>query len=426
MSQLELPQEFATYVESKTKSNGSGGRPTFVQRIAKEGRALDEILTITEKAWIQSHSCRSIADYYSRRGYKVDTTTIFRMLKDLEPFKDLLIKYLETTPRRKQFYNPVTDSSDYETVSQYIRRARRSGLKTYKQYIKNAKRCWKFLGYTDPKNWSAEGVLGFFETLSDAAKSNMLDSVRVIAPQIQDKHSPNYVASGRFRRKINVRKKPVFAKEMKLIMKALEKRGLLFELLIFCLHVTLGAREGQSNPKSGMVGLHWKRFHDGFTKVDLFESKGELWSRNCPTDTLFPHLPEQLRELWKERGQPKTDKLLLGGYKELTAIYQRIRETLSEYYEDTLEPDIFEELTTMRPHDADKIHVNLLWEAGVPMEIVAGQYKGRGEGEGLVGRIWKSLDIMKKHYLSLTRKSARYQKIRRKITKYSHQFNGGS
>lgn len=426
-TEIEIPSELATYIESKTNHNGTGGRPSFLKRIVREGGALSEILSIVEKHYLKGQSTRSIADSYKRRGYQVNGSTIYRIIKDVEPFKETLIAYLKEAPRKKRFYNPKTDSSDYATVKSYISRAQRYKLKRHKQFLQNASRCWKALNKRDPLTWKAKEIQAYLETLPPAMSSNMLDSIRVIAPQIQNAYSPEYIPTKAYRRKVRVRKKEIFGKEVELILKALRKAKLAYEELIFCLHVTLGAREGESHPESGMRGLNWGRFKRGFTKVDLWESKGELWSRNCPTNTLFPHIPAQLRELWKQRGKPKTDKVILGGYKELTKIYQRIRACLAEYYDGKLEPFIFNEITTIRPHDSDKIHCNLLWEAGVPMEIVAGSAgKGEHEGEGLVGRIWRSLDIMRKHYLSLTQRSDRYLEIMREVNEYNQRFNGGS
>jgi len=82
------------------------------------------------------------------------------------------------------------------------------------------------------------------------------------------------------------------------------------------------------------------------------------------------------------------EKLILRGYKELREIYKRIRQALKEYWKGKLDPSLYTELHTLRPHDADKIHCNLLWEAEVPLEVVAGQYLGQGDGIGLMGRIW--------------------------------------
>jgi len=116
-------------------------------------------------------------------------------------------------------------------------------------------------------------------------------------------------------------------------------------------------------------------------------------------------------------------KLILGGYPELSKIYKEIRKALEEYFRGKVDPDLHEEFTTLKPHDADKIHCNLLWEAGVPLEVVAGKYLGRGEGRGLMGRIWLDINTIKKHYLSLTERSERIQQLRKQVQMYSLRFN---
>jgi hypothetical protein len=78
---------------------------------------------------------------------------------------------------------------------------------------------------------------------------------------------------------------------------------------------------------------------------------------------------------------------------------------------------------TLRPHDADKIHVNLLWEAGVPLEVTCGKYIGRGEGIGLMGRGWLDINTVKKHYLSLTERSERIRRLRKQVQAYSIRFD---
>ena len=90
-----------------------------------------------------------------------------------------------------------------------------------------------------------------------------------------------------------------------------------------------------------------------------------------------------------------------------------------------LNPNLFQELAALKPHDADKIHVNLLWEAGIPLEVVAGQYIGRGEGIGLMERGWLDINTIKKHHLSLTQRSERFQELMQQVQQYSTRFNGG-
>jgi hypothetical protein len=294
--------------------------------------------------------------------------------------------------------------------------------------LQNALRCWKFLNYKDPANWTSEDVSSFFETLTPSAQSGMLDAVRQVAPQFREKGGLHELKTGRFRERIPRRKKDIFGAEVKQIIEALKAKNMGFELLIFLLHVTLGAREGSHgvDAKSGLTGITWDRFKKNFSQVDLFESKvrGGIWSRDCPTDLLFPHLPEQLRAVWTSRGKPISEPVISGGYTELTDIYRRIKTALSEYWSEKLDPALFKEFATLRPHDADKIHCNLLWEAEVPLEVVAGQYLGQSEGIGLMGRIWLDINTIKKHYLSLTARSERFQKIRAEVTGYSQRFNG--
>lgn len=55
---------------------------------------------------------------------------------------------------------------------------------------------------------------------------------------------------------------------------------------------------------------------------------------------------------------------------------------------------------------------------------MAGQDLGRGEEVGLVGRIWLSIDTIKKYYLSLTQRSERFQELKAQIIEYSKRVNG--
>jgi hypothetical protein len=154
--------------------------------------------------------------------------------------------------------------------------------------------------------------------------------------------------------------------------------------------------------------------------------RGGINWRDCPVDIFFKELPQDLKTIWKERGRPTDAKLLLGGYKELGQIYREIREALGQEYEGKVDPSLLKEFITLRPHDADKIHVNMLWEAEVPLEVVGGLDLGGSEGIGLCGRGWLDVNVIKKYYLSMTARSPRFQKTRDQITAYSHIFNGRS
>lgn len=420
--QTEIPQQFEAYTSKKLEKNGSGGRPHLLQQLRQLGKdPIEECWNILELAWIKNRSVGSIA-----KKYGVEYTTIYRILRDLEPAKDALIAYLEIVPRRKKFWNRATDTSDYDTVQTYIRKAKRFKLKKYKVFLKLSENCWRFLKYKDPERWTADEVISFLNSLKGGAnQSTHLDAIRQVSPQIRDDRSPHYIPTGPYREKVGIRKKDLFGEEVNLIIQALKGLGLSFHEIIFKLHITLGAREGKDG-KSGITGLAWDRFKKAFTKCDLYESKvrGGIWSRNCPLNIFFSELPKELKALWIKRGKPITEKLILNGYSELTQIYKEIRKGLEQYYEGKLEPSLFKELTTLRPHDSDKIHCNLLWEAEVPLEVVAGKYLGKNEAVGLMGRVWLDINTIKKHYLSLTERSERIQKLRLQVQRYSFRFNG--
>lgn len=421
---MRVPIEILSFVDDKANKNG--GRPHFLNQLKKKRRdPLQDYLNILELSWIKGRSNLSIAKHYKKKGFRVDQSTIFRMVKAALPHQDKMIEFLEKAPSRKTFYNKKTNMSDYETVQNYIDRARRKDLSNYRRNIQNAKRCWVFLKKANPSNWTADQVLDYLATLSGSgAKSTGLDAIRVIAPQIRDDTSTEYIATGRFREQINIRKKPLFAAEMKILRDCLKEKKMYYHLLINDFHVTGAFREGSTDTESGITGISWGRFHKNYTLVDDYEKKsGKVFWRDCPVDLFFKDLPRRLRKLYNERGKPKpSDKIILGGYKELLKIYQEIRETLKEHLKGKVDPDVYQEFITLNPHDADKIHCNLLWEAGAPLEVVAGQFLGRGEGIGLVGRGWKSLDVLKKHYLSLTQRSPKFKAMRAKIDEYAGQF----
>ena len=420
--EVALPQGFENFISQKLRRNCLGGRPHLVKKLAEERGPKEEVLNILELRWLKNRSIGSLA-----RKYNTSYQTIWRMLQDLNPWKKALITYIEQVLRRKVFYNRDQNSSDYETVATYIRRAKRDGLKTFRKYTTMALKCWRFLKHKDPARWTAEEVHAFLNTRSEGSQSLYLDGIRQVAPQIADPNSQNYVKTARYREKLRLRKKDLFGPEVKMIIKALRDRGLTSHETIFKLHITTGAREGSTDSRSGITGLSWDRFKRDFTIVDLYESKvrGGIWWRSCPLTLFFKNLPNELETLWNSRGKPTTHKVIRNGYHELLQIYKEIRIALKRYYKDETDPSLFKELTTLRPHDADKIHVNLLWEAGVPLEVVAGKFLGRGEGVGLFGRGWLDINTLKKHYLSLTERSERIRKLRKQVETYSLRFNQG-
>ena len=414
------PPELDQYIKEKTETTG-GGRPHFLKQLQQTHPDIkDAILNIAEDAWIKNRPLGNIG-----HNYKTKYHTIFRLLKELEPWKPQITQYLLNTPRRKRFYIPDLDQSDYENVQAYIKHAHSEELKKYKRTIHEGERIWAALGYKDPAKWTQDEIDEFLRTCKDkddndqaGAQYSFVVAVRALCP-----HLDETMKVRKYFEKLGRHKWDIFAEEINLIHAALKPYP--YEQLILDLHITIGAREGKDGEKAGICGITWERFKRDFTFVDDYESKVRkgIWWRDCPVDIFFNDLPARLRTLWIERGKPSSQVVLKGGYHALCTIYKTIRRVLYEYYNGKIDPSLLKELTTVHPHTADKIHVNLLWEAEVPLEVVAGEYLGQGEGIGLVGRGWLTIDVIKKYYLSLTRRSKRFQKIREKIRVYSAFFS---
>jgi hypothetical protein len=417
-----LPQPVAAYIAEKVEPNGSGGRPHFLAQVGKERDPTDVLLDIAELTWIKQKSLSKVA-----RKFSTSYHTIYRVLDDLQPYKEELISLIETSPRRKTFWNRQLNASDYDTVQAFIKYAEREELKAYKNRMNMAEHVWKALGYKDPSNWHIDDVVAWIKTQPDGSQSGYVDAVRAVAPQFKTTTSPDYLPVSRYRAKIKKRKKPLFGQDIILVHEAIDAKLTPYHKDVFDFHITGGFREGANHPEAGITGISWDRFKKGFSKVDDYESKVRstgMWWRNCPVDLFFHDLPQRLRQRWEAEGKPTTAKLVKEGYPELLQIYKDIRKACKEYWQGTVEPALLKEMSTLRPHDADKIHCNLCWEAGISLEVVAGQDLGNQEGLGLVGRGWLSTDTIKKYYLSLTQRSPKYQEMLAQVAEYASQFNG--
>jgi hypothetical protein len=418
---VQLPPQFFEYVNKWKTPRATGGTKTFLQTLVEqEKNAEDEVLNILELVWIKGRGDSSVAN-----KYETSPDSIYRIKKSLEPFKEVICEFLTKTERVKRWYIQELDQSDYETIQQYIQRARRDGLKRYKENIQVSRHVWIFLNHKNPDSWTADDVISYLNTKSQGAQSRILDAIRQVAPQIRETTSNESIKTGRFREKLMRRRKDIFGQDVKMIKDALVEYD--HDIASkWMLHITLGAREGSTDVESGMCGVGFDRFKGDFSRVDLYESKvrGGIWWRDCPVDLFFPHLPDLIREMWKKRGKPTSERIFKGGYKEIAEMYKTIRAVLTEKFKGKVEPSLLKEFASMRPHDSDKIHVNLLWEAGIPLEIVGGQDLGGSEGVGLVGRGWLDVNVIKKYYLSMTARSERFKEVRDKVTAYSKRFNG--
>jgi len=104
-----LPKELEIYIQGKLMKGKEGGRPNLLQQLQKEKRdAKEEILNILEMVWLKDKGLRQVAE-----KYKTSYITIWRLVRDLEGFKEVIVKFLTLMPRRKQFFNKQTETSDY-------------------------------------------------------------------------------------------------------------------------------------------------------------------------------------------------------------------------------------------------------------------------------------------------------------------------
>lgn len=123
----KLPSAFLGYIDSKIQPNESGGRPHFLSVIVKQGRDPNEILLdILEDAWLKGKPLGAIAKHYH-----TSHDSIWRLLKDLKEFKPAISELLLKIPRAKKWFIEEFETSDYETVQNYIKRAKREGLKNW-------------------------------------------------------------------------------------------------------------------------------------------------------------------------------------------------------------------------------------------------------------------------------------------------------
>ena len=246
INEIQIPREFITFMNKRLKKNRKGGRPSFLRVLGKEQNPIHEVLNILELAWNRNKSYGRIAKKYS-----TSYLTIYRLIQDLEPFKEYLIDYLLKVPRRRLFYNTANNTSRYETVQAYLRRAKRDRIKTYKRNVMLAMQCWRYLKYKDPARWIADEVVDFLRTKSKGSQSLFLDAIRQVAPQIQDE-----VKTGPYRDMLARRKKYIFGHEVNMITEALRSKYMTYHDTILKLHITLGAEKAQPTQTLGYADFH--------------------------------------------------------------------------------------------------------------------------------------------------------------------------
>lgn len=361
--------------------NKEAGRKHFLANVEDP---YIEILKILQRAWIKDESDNQIA-----KTYNISYISIYRLRKYFEQYKEKIIPLIEQElGERKYFYVIQSENgffkvvSDYENVINFYKRYLRSTSNPKEDYIKmilrNAEKVWQFLGKKDPKDWTINDIDNFIVYLREKGYTQsyiqgFVVAIRQIAPHlISQGLTTDWTKSSR--------SCELFLEDVKEILNILYSNGMDREAFIFKLHVSLGCRE------RSFVNLKIDNFKGEV--VDVYESKvkGGITWRNIRYTWLFDDLKDEINKYVNEKGK------FVKNYDELRQIYKRISKTIIP---------IIGEKGKITPHYSRKIHVNILWQLGVPLELVAGQVVGN-EGYCLFGVGWNDLNTLRKHYLSLS------------------------
>ncbi|MEM2260731.1 MAG: hypothetical protein QXY65_06660 [Candidatus Methanomethylicaceae archaeon] len=358
--------------------NKEAGRSHFLKNVEDPYM---EILKILQRSWVKGESDSQIA-----KTYNVSYISIYRLRKYFEQYKEDLLKLIEKEIGEKKYFYIIKEEngflkiiSDYENVINFYRRYLRSSPKPKKRYLqsilRNAEKVWVFLNKKDPKDWSLSDVDNFLISLRERnidIKSYVV-AIRQIAPHlISQGLTTDWTKRSRTC--------DLFLEDVREIIKILCENGMEREAFIFKLHLSLGCRE------ESFSKLKISDFREDY--VDIYESKvkGGITWRNIKYTWLFDELKDDVKKYVNEDGK------FVRNYEELRLIYKRISSILTSK---------IGEKGKILPHFARKIHVNILWQLGVPLELVAGQIIGN-EGYCLFGVGWSDLNTLRKHYLSLS------------------------
>jgi hypothetical protein len=355
-------------------------------------------------------SRRDVSKHFLKQ-YAIDidhsnvTRAVTRVQRELITNPDLAKQYAEWKAGRNEagkiFYktNPLTGeiSSSYVTVQAYIDRrvldgARKSHLVST---LKQAQKCWLFLEKKDPASWKEEEVDRFLvegRTLSrkvftPQCRISYKVAARAVAPNVKSVDGGTTRYKQAMRKMVPVVKSPVFLKEYKEIIASDKLTD--FERFVFRLHVVLGCREGTEDPRASILGLQWEDYDAQTRRMQVFESKVVGWWQNIPLDVLDPDFEGEFHRYWLSRNRPSNGTMLGIDYDWLRALYVKIKSS-------------FDFLNGKRftPHFARKTHVNILWEADIPSEIIAGDARAH---EGYVGVGWTDMTTLKEYYLSIAK-----------------------
>lgn len=178
--------------------------------------------------------------------------------------------------------------------------------------------------------------------------------------------------------------------------------------LVFLTHVDLGCREGTKKLKGGkqdqasILGLDWREISWEQKSINVFESKVVGWWNDCPLDLFGDYVFTSLKQRFDALGRPSSGRIFPIGYDQgensLINLYRIVNYICGagEISSNSTKPII----PKFTPHGARKIHVNLLWEQGIPLELVIGDADAH---IGFFGVGWKDVTTARRFYLSMAK-----------------------
>ena len=118
IEKAKLPKAFESFVESKLKGNGKGRKHLIAKLGSKE-----KVLELLNDVWRNQLSPKEI-----QRKYNVGYYQVYRFIKQAEPYKDEILKYIDFDETRRDFRS-------FPIVQEWEAKIRRSGSLSQLQNI---------------------------------------------------------------------------------------------------------------------------------------------------------------------------------------------------------------------------------------------------------------------------------------------------
>ena len=340
-----------------------------------------------------------------KKELKIGEATYWRIKAEYERLSDVekqKIRELATEEEKAK-----EKFIDYKFVQRWVQRMKsgRKPVTSWRSRFGSCKRIWLILQKKNPENWTIDDIeLRVLPELRKRCKRSInhyLIALRSLRPDFKFPDEKGEILSTEKKPEPMFEWKGVYERIMEGKLETFFKVGGFKKELIKRVHVTEGSREG-STGEGGILNNEWNRVHWKKKTIDVFESKtgGGFYWLDCPLDLFGERTFEMLREYWIQQGKPTSGKIFEDvTYEDLKEIYRETAEAIGEKYGKNY----------ITPHFARKLHASLLIDAGVPLEMVAGD-----KPFGIMGVGWLTLDTLKKYYLAFTKSKVEENKQKAK------------